>query len=92
MYDQIPPKAEIAVIGGEKRGMSPIHDRWLISGKAGLRFGTSFNSLGLSRESDISELSSADVEERRLSMEKYLNRELREHKGEKLKLMRFWLT
>lgn len=92
MYDQIPPKAEIAVIGGEKNGLSPIHDRWLISDKAGLRFGTSFNSLGLSRESDISELPLADIEERRLSIEKYLNRELREHKGEKLKLMRFWLT
>jgi len=91
-YDQQPPKAEIVIIGGERTGMSPIHDRWLVSDGVGLRFGTSLKSLGDSKESDVSEMSSEDAEERSAAMEKYLNREAREFNGEKLRLMRFWLT
>jgi hypothetical protein len=91
LYDQTPPKAEIAVIGGEKSKESPIHDRWLISGASGLRFGTSLNSLGITKESDVSQMSETDVESRRREIDQYLNREKTEYEGEKLRLMRFWL-
>lgn len=90
-FDQNPPKTEIAVIGGEVLKESPIHDRWLVSGAAGLRFGTSLNSLGLSKDSEISELTPEDVEQKRVELLQYLTHEKSEHNGEKLRLSRFWL-
>jgi len=91
LFDQNPPKTEIAVIGGETSKESPIHDRWLISGESGLRFGTSLNSLGLTKDSEISELTPEDVEQKRAELLQYLTREKSEHNGEKLRLSRFWL-
>jgi hypothetical protein len=90
-YDQAPPVAEIAIIGGENSKNSPIHDRWLVSGEFGLRLGTSLNSLGQSRESEISEMSAQDTDQKRIEMQQYLARERTEHNGEKLRLTRFWL-
>ena len=90
-FDQNPPKTEIAVIGGERTKDSPIHERWLVSGSSGLRFGTSLNSLGLTKDSEISELSQTEVEDRQLQIGQYLTRDKMEHKGEKLRLTRFWL-
>jgi len=90
-YDQSPPKAEIAIIGGEKSRDSPIHDRWLVSGAAGLRFGTSLNTLGLAKDSEISEMSPDDSEQKSAEMDQYLTREKTEHNGERLRLSRFWL-
>ena len=92
MFDQSPPKTEIVVIGGEKTKDSPIHDRWLVSGMSGLRFGTSLNTLGLTKDSEISEMSPADTEQKTAEIGQYLAREKTDHKGEKLRLMRFWLT
>lgn len=91
-FDQSPPKTEIAVIGGEKTKESPIHDRWLVSGSSGLRLGTSFNSLGMTKDSEISEMSMQDSEQKRAEIEQYLTRERTEYKGEQLRLTRFWLT
>ena len=90
-YDQLPPKAEIAIIGGEISKDSPIHDRWLVTGGSGLRFGTSFNSLGVAKDSEISEMSPIDADQKYAQMNQYLLREKTEHKGEKLRLTRFWL-
>jgi hypothetical protein len=91
-FDQAPPKAEIAVIGGERSKDSPIHDRWLVSGTSGLRFGTSLNSLGLSKESEVSEMSPADAAVKYAEITQYLLREKTEHNGERLRLTRFWLS
>lgn len=90
-YDQIPPKTEISIIGGERSKESPIHDRWLVSGATGLRFGTSLNSLGMTKDSEVSELTPEDAAQKRAEMLQYLTREKAEHNGEKLRLIRFWL-
>jgi hypothetical protein len=90
-YDQQPPKVDIAVIGGEKSRESPIHDRWLVSGNAGLRFGTSLNSLGLTKDSEISAMTPEDAEQKKVELMQYLTREKSEYRGEKLRLKRFWL-
>ena len=90
-YDQLPPKAEIVIIGGERSKNSPIHDRWLVTNEAGLRFGSSLNSLGIAKESEISEMSGVDVEQKRAEMDSYLDREKTDYQGEKLRLIRFWL-
>ncbi len=52
--DQTPLETDITVAGTEKQGELPIHDRWWITEGGGLRVGTSFRSLGLSKESEIS--------------------------------------
>jgi hypothetical protein len=90
-FDQPPPRTEIAVIGGERTGQSPIHDRWIITNSAGLRLGTSLNSLGISKDSDISELSPEEAEDRLAQIDQYLNGEIMEFKGERLRLSTFRL-
>jgi hypothetical protein len=56
-----------------------------------LRFGSSLNSLGIAKESEISEMSGVDVEQKRAEMDSYLDREKTDYQGEKLRLIRFWL-
>ena len=57
--DQSPPDAEILVVGYVGSGDAPFHDRWILSKSAGLRVGTSLNSLGKS----VSEISSLGIDE-----------------------------
>ena len=90
-YDQAIPKTSIAVIGGEKTRQSPIHDRWIICRTGGLRLGTSLNSLGITKESEISEMTGEDAQDKLLEIQKYTNREVTEYRGENLRLQTFWL-
>lgn len=82
--DQMPPLTELAIIGTQTNGILPIHDRWCLTGNSGIRIGTSFNSLGVSKTTEISELNASEVAERRAEAEQYLERRKREHLGEKL--------
>jgi hypothetical protein len=91
LYDQLPPRTQIAIIGGERSKESPIHDRWLLSGGAGLRFGSSFNSLGITKESEISEIAAEDVRQKEIELDQYLEREKTEYRSERLRLTTFWL-
>jgi hypothetical protein len=91
LYDQTAPIAEIAIIGGERTKDSPIHDRWIVSESVGLRLGTSLNSLGLTKDSEISEMSPSDVAQKLCEIDQYLSREKTEHRGEKLRLTKFGL-
>ncbi len=90
-YDQAPPKAEIAVIGGEKTKKSPLHDRWILTDGSGLRLGTSLNSLGVTKDSEISEMSPEQTDQKKREISAYLTRERADYNGEKLRLIRFWL-
>ena len=90
-YDQIPPEAEIGIIGGERTKDSPVHDRWIVSEGVGLRLGTSLNSLGISKDSEISEMSAEDAAQKLSEIDQYLSRERVEHRGEKLRMTRFRL-
>jgi len=59
--DDEPPSTEIiAMAGYENKGQVLIHDRWLISGTAALRMGTSFNSLGVGKLSELSPVVSSE--------------------------------
>jgi hypothetical protein len=91
LCDQKPPDTEIAIIGGERTKDSPIHDRWILSDGVGLRLGTSLNSLGISKDSEISEMSAEDAAQKLAEIDQYLNREKTEHQGEKLRITRFGL-
>lgn len=83
--DQDPPETTIVIAGTRSQGVLPIHDRWWITGgNKGLRIGTSYNSLGLGRESEISVLSEREAEEREIEVDKFLSRKEREYNGERL--------
>lgn len=59
--DQDPPDTEIIAMAYEAGNKSVIHDRWMLTNGAGLRLGTSFNSLGQGKISEISEMDSSSV-------------------------------
>lgn len=82
--DQDPPDTEIVIVGTSGTGESPIHDRWWLTQGGGLRLGTSYNSLGLGRDSEISFLTAEEAEAREAEVDRYLQRVEKEHKGEKL--------
>lgn len=82
--DQTPLETDITVAGTEKQGELPIHDRWWITEGGGLRVGTSFRSLGLSKESEISRFTKAEAELREQEIDRYLYRKVREHNGERI--------
>jgi hypothetical protein len=73
------------IVGTQTKHDSPIHDRWWLTQGGGLRIGTSLNSLGRSKSSEISTLqpeAAANLEE---EVNQYLQRPLkREHNGERL--------
>jgi hypothetical protein len=91
MSDLEPPETDVTIVGTRSGGELPIHDRWWLSRSAGLRFGTSFNSLGTTKHSEISVLSSDQVAGLDAIVDPYLNRTKREHNGERLQLEVFSL-
>lgn len=71
---QDPPETEIVVVAGED-GRGAIHDRWLLAGVEGLRLGTSVNSIGRSKLSEISIIDAQKAEVLSRQLSRYLRRE-----------------
>ncbi|MBZ5562259.1 MAG: hypothetical protein LAP13_07540 [Acidobacteriia bacterium] len=88
--DQTPPATEVCVVG-TRTGELPIHDRWWITEGKGLRLGTSFNSLGILKDSEISILRDDEVTKCEAETDQYMLRHKREHLGEKLQIETFTL-
>jgi hypothetical protein len=83
--DQQPPSTEIVVVGTQRGHESPVHDRWWLTVEGGLRVGTSFNSLGITKTSEISWLSPTEAQSREGEIGQYLHRPFKqEHEGERL--------
>ncbi len=82
--DQDPPQTEIIIVGTAKTGESPIHDRWLVAQGKGIRFGTSFQSFGVGKGSEISILSEESAIMLETEADRYIQRTEREHLGENL--------
>jgi hypothetical protein len=59
--DADPGEVTIIMIGVLPAGEHPIHDRWCLSEKCGLRIGTSVKSLGIGRISELSTISENDI-------------------------------
>ncbi len=92
--DENPPDVSIVMVGyklsGKCQFLSPNHDRWYITGNSGLRVGTSFNSLGITQNSEISIMSSSEAKDIEVKIiDKYLNREESFHNSEKLTYFMF---
>lgn len=88
--NQAPPDTEIWVVG-TRLGELPIHDRWLITKDNGIRFGSSLDSLGYMKASEISILKEAEAAQNEVETDQYLFRRKREHLGEKLYIESFTL-
>ena len=88
--EQEPPHTELVVVGG-KSGDLPVHDRWWLTKDSGLRMGTSFNSIGINKDSEISELTAFEVDDRLHQTQEFISRIKREHLGEKLSYQFFEL-
>ena len=78
-------------MGAKAGGESPIHDRWWLTKDSGIRIGTSINSLGITRISEISYLTREEAAEREQLIKRYLNKVEREHRGERLLYTSFTL-
>jgi len=89
VMDQDPPDVEIIGISDPGDDRSPIHDRWLFLGEAGLRIGTSVGGLG-SRLSEISLVEPARVLELRRLMSQYAAK-AREVAGKRVTYLSFFL-
>lgn len=81
--DYSPPETEVLLVRFVESDVAPFHDRWLFSKSAGLRIGTSFNSLG-KRVSEISVLRNDELTRVQYEVGKYQNRQNREMGGERI--------
>ncbi|CAN7724114.1 hypothetical protein LJR290_006144 [Variovorax sp. LjRoot290] len=88
-FDIEPPTTQIGVVGFGTGGTHPIHDRWVVSTSSGLRLGSSINSIGLTRVSEVSELAPVDAADRVTEIDSYFNSPARLHAGERLSVSYF---
>ena len=91
LYESNPPETEVTVVRTRKTKKPPFHDRYMLSKAAGLRLGTSLNSLGR-RDSELSIIGAEEVRaiERDL-VEPYQSRRRREFEGQRLEYQSFEL-
>lgn len=73
--DQEPPETEIIALGTESDGKAVFHDRWLLTKGAGLRIGTSYNSMGMSKVSEISELEPSHAATIQHNLDRYFSKQ-----------------
>ena len=91
LCEHTPPETEILVIGTEGTGVAPFHDRWILSKGVGLRLGTSLNSLG-NNDSEISVMGGEEVSGLEKTVERYLSRQMKVYKDERLRYEMFELV
>jgi hypothetical protein len=84
--DVEPPTVEVGIVGYGSDGKHPIHDRWIVTKSAGLKIGSSVNSTGLSRTSDVSLMTTADSSSKFGEISQYFDQPPRTHNGERLTL------
>lgn len=81
--DETSPGVDIVIVGAERDGRLPLHDRWYVSDGGGIRIGTSVSGLGARRVSEISEMSAAEAHGVEAEIDKYLGRQCRTIAGER---------
>lgn len=72
---QDPPETEIIAISYLDSDKHVIHDRWLLTNGNGLRIGTSFNSIGEGKLSEISEMGSASASACEVQLDRFIGRQ-----------------
>jgi tetratricopeptide (TPR) repeat protein len=82
--DDDPPETNVVIASVGSSGKAPIHERWLLSSRSGLRIGTSLGDLGAGRTSEISSLSEQDVAIREQEVMQYIRFEKRIQGSERI--------
>lgn len=81
--DVYPPDCEITLIGDETTNSHPIHDRWWITRGAGLQMGTSYNSIGQSKDSEIIFLDPEESITKENEINRFLNNRIKTYNGKR---------
>lgn len=89
--DVDPPDTQIGMIGFGIEGKHPIHDRWIVVDGSGLTLGSSINSIGLVRTSDVSVMSSGDAANKYIEINSYFDSPPRSFRSERLITSKFTL-
>jgi hypothetical protein len=82
--ESVPPFIDLIILKTKGANDFPIHDRWLITEDSGLRIGTSINSLGITKVSEISRIEYQDFGRIKEMLFGYISRSIREHDGERI--------
>lgn len=80
----------IIMIGKSSDGSHPIHDRWWLAEKSGLRLGTSVSGLGM-RSSEITEISESELPDMLNEVNRYIHRRFHNVEQERLEHSSFYL-
>jgi hypothetical protein len=91
LSDSDPGDVRIVVVGKGAAGKHPIHDRWWLTEGGGLRVGTSSNSLGVGKLSEVSTISADDAARIQPEVDRYLSASVRGEGAEQLSYLSFWL-
>lgn len=89
--DSDPGPVTITMIGSDSSGAHPIHDRWCLSSNSGLRLGTSINSIGAMKSSEISRIDESDSRDLLGELESWLRSSKSHDRGERIKRTSFEL-
>lgn len=84
-------RIRIIVINIEGVGTFPVHDRWLLTNSSGLRIGTSLNSIGLNKISEVSKMDPEESSAALNAIQPYLNIDARHYKGNRINYRIFYL-
>lgn len=90
-YDVDFPAVTLIVIGAGSDGGHPIHDRWMVSEFGGLRLGTSAQSLGGVRFSEISAMDQTIAAEKLSIISSIVNGSLRVLNNQRLQVASYYL-
>lgn len=71
--DQDPPVTQIIAVSHADSIKTPLHDRWLLCESNGVRLGTSFNSIGTGRLSEISKLDDEEFNAIKSNLMQFIN-------------------
>jgi hypothetical protein len=87
-----PGEVRIVIVGSKDSLAMPIHDRWLLIAGAGLRLGTSLNSLGITKASEVTEIADKDLPAIQGLVDKHLHTVVKTEDGERLLPNSFYLA
>jgi hypothetical protein len=73
-----PGDVTVVIVGKRSSGDHPIHDRWWLSETSGLRMGTSANSVGVGKLSEVSAIDPSEVGNRLTEVDRYLSGSVKE--------------
>jgi tetratricopeptide (TPR) repeat protein len=89
--DQDPPDTQVVIVSARSTGDSPIHERWWLTENSGLRLGTSYNAIGLTKDSEITQMKMDELHDREVEINECIYGIKRIHNNERIEYISFSL-